>query len=759
MRAARTATAARRPRIVNSRPMMISAIHGEARSTATSATSAPVTSSLSAVVSRNDAEPRGDAPAAGEAAVEPVGGGRDDRTRSRRPCRSAFEDERHHHRREHDAHARAGREQSETSAATLKVPASTGVEATSEQGGGESRAPQSASVGVERGVAPPRARRRGRRARSACLDLGDQRPAPCSARVTPRPASSTAAAGSPASSPHTPTQRPCAAAASTVACDQAQHGGLRAGEQRRRGARRRARRPSCTGSGRWCRPRRSRRASARLLGGQRGGGDLDHDPELERRVDARWRRAPRRAARAPRATSPSVATIGNITLTGCSAATRRIARSCVARSSGRCEREADAAHAEERVGLGRHGQRRQRLVGAGVERAHDRAAGRRAPRRSARRRLGLLVLVGQLRRGRGTGTRCAAGRRPRRRARRPVAASAARAEVGEDLDRACRRACAPGSCARSRAARAALGAALAAARSASRQHVLASRVDLRAVPASPSSSSGVPSAMASTRVAEPDHGGQAERAGEDRRVRGGACRGRWRCPRTSSGSSAAASAGVSSSATTMPGSVGAGRRRSPRERARRTRRPTSSTSAARSRSSGSSSAAVAARPTCSAASCHARSAVAPPSIASRGGLEQRLVVEQRQVGVEDRRLGLAGARRRPPRGRARSPRARPRSPRPGARARARAPSAARSGGGAGRRRRAGARARWRRRPRPGRPRARRRRRGAWTAAAGAWATGAAGGGAPSGATPSPKPSSASARSAVERLGAPAAPTR
>ena len=46
------ATAARSPRIANSRPMMISAIHGEARSTATSATSAVVTSSLSAVVSR-----------------------------------------------------------------------------------------------------------------------------------------------------------------------------------------------------------------------------------------------------------------------------------------------------------------------------------------------------------------------------------------------------------------------------------------------------------------------------------------------------------------------------------------------------------------------------------------------------------------------------------------------------------------------------------------------------------------------------------
>ena len=34
------ATAARNPRIVNSRPMMISAIHGDTRSTATSATRA-----------------------------------------------------------------------------------------------------------------------------------------------------------------------------------------------------------------------------------------------------------------------------------------------------------------------------------------------------------------------------------------------------------------------------------------------------------------------------------------------------------------------------------------------------------------------------------------------------------------------------------------------------------------------------------------------------------------------------------------------
>src|SRR6185437_10630734 len=49
-------TAARRPSRVNSRPMMMIANQGETRSTASSATSAPATRSLSAVVSRN--EPR-----------------------------------------------------------------------------------------------------------------------------------------------------------------------------------------------------------------------------------------------------------------------------------------------------------------------------------------------------------------------------------------------------------------------------------------------------------------------------------------------------------------------------------------------------------------------------------------------------------------------------------------------------------------------------------------------------------------------------
>jgi hypothetical protein len=49
-----TATAPRSPRITSSRPTTIAAIHGDTRSLPTSATSTPVTSSLSAVVSRNE---------------------------------------------------------------------------------------------------------------------------------------------------------------------------------------------------------------------------------------------------------------------------------------------------------------------------------------------------------------------------------------------------------------------------------------------------------------------------------------------------------------------------------------------------------------------------------------------------------------------------------------------------------------------------------------------------------------------------------
>ena len=49
--------------------------------------------------------------------------------------------------------------------------------------------------------------------------------------------------------------------------------------------------------------------------------------------------------------SSSVATIGSITLTGKSAATRRIARSCVASTSGRASEDSDSPHAQEGIGF------------------------------------------------------------------------------------------------------------------------------------------------------------------------------------------------------------------------------------------------------------------------------------------------------------------------------------------------------------------------------------------------------------------------
>ena len=108
----------------------------------------------------------------------------------------------------------------------------------------------------------------------------------------------------------------------------------------------------------------------------------------------RSRRASSRAARAAR-TSPIVATIGNMTLTGCSAAVRSTARSCADEQVGPRELQPDAAAPQERVGLGLLGQRAQRLVGADVERADDERAPAE-PARDGRVGLGLLVLVGQL---------------------------------------------------------------------------------------------------------------------------------------------------------------------------------------------------------------------------------------------------------------------------------------------------------------------------------------------------------------------------
>ena len=297
--------------------MMITAIHGDARSTATSAISTPVTSSLSAVVSRNEPSLVVTLPAAREVAVDPVGRGRDEE-QDRRPGRrragigAVDHQQRHHDRREDDPQRRAGRQEASRPHAATRL-----IERDVHEAAGCYRAPSAGRdqvdalrvVAVERSARDRRASSSAS-ARSAALTSGIRLGAMLSSR-TPRPASSTAAAGSPASSPQTPTQRPCSPAAAVTRRDQAQHRRLRAGEQRRRAPRCRARRPSCTGRGRWCRPRRSRPRGAKRVGRQRDGRHLDHDADLDRRRAELGARLLERA-RAAR-TRPASPTIGNIT--------------------------------------------------------------------------------------------------------------------------------------------------------------------------------------------------------------------------------------------------------------------------------------------------------------------------------------------------------------------------------------------------------------------------------------------------------------
>ena len=84
-----------------------------------------------------------------------------------------------------------------------------------------------------------------------------------------------------------------------------------------------------------------------------------------------------------------------MTFSGCSAATRRIARSCVWKRAGFGEREPQAAQAEVRVDLVRLAHEREWLVGAGVERAHgQRTAVERL--RDPRQGFDLLVLRGRV---------------------------------------------------------------------------------------------------------------------------------------------------------------------------------------------------------------------------------------------------------------------------------------------------------------------------------------------------------------------------
>ena len=172
------ATAARSPRIVNSRPTMISATHGEARSTATSAISALGDQQLVGGRVQERAELRGHPPAAAR------GGRRTSRSRRRPGTRrggrvGARQHERHDHRAQQRSAAPVPAASSRDERNVLKVPASTGGRGYLRVTGRYSKPAPSARAAsavsaLERRRARPLGPDRDRRP-AALLDLGDQR--------------------------------------------------------------------------------------------------------------------------------------------------------------------------------------------------------------------------------------------------------------------------------------------------------------------------------------------------------------------------------------------------------------------------------------------------------------------------------------------------------------------------------------------------------------------------------------------------------
>ena len=158
---------------------------------------------------------------------------------------------------------------------------------------------------------------------------------------------------------------------------------------------------------------RMRREPRRVHG---GGGRFDHDADRDARIAARARRdlAHQRAHRLDlgglvdhRQQDPAAA----------GGPHGQDGRELRAQDVRAPQAGADAAQPERRIVLVRHREERDRLVAAGVERAHhDRAAGHGVRNRLVLREL--LRARPAARCGRGTGTRCAGGRNPRRR-RRP----------------------------------------------------------------------------------------------------------------------------------------------------------------------------------------------------------------------------------------------------------------------------------------------------------------------------------------------------
>ena len=386
---------------------------------------------------------------------------------------------------------------------------------------------------------------------------------------TPRPTSSTAAAGSPASSPQTPTQRPCAAAASVTRGDQPQHRRDRALEQRRHASLPRS--AAIVYCARSFVPIEKKSTSRReAIGGQRGGRDLDHDPHLE--LGGRRARARRRpAAPAPRGTRPSVATIGNMTIDrvlGRDAHDRPQLHARAARAGpapGGCR-------ARPRNGLS-SGACGRKGSGLSAPASSVRTISGRPLERRARSRVGreLLLLGRALVAVEEQELACAAARRRRRPARRAAGASrAAPMLAATSMRRAVAR---EGGLARARRERRAWRSRRprpGAPRSPSRRAAGSTLT----VPAPPSSTAACPPAPRAPPVPSPTTAGMPSE-----RARIAACEvappRAMAMPADRVAVERRRSPGVSSAATRMPAAVGAPRPRAPRPGGRSTRRPTS----------------------------------------------------------------------------------------------------------------------------------------------------------------------------------------
>ena len=355
--------------------------------------------------------------------------------------------------------------------------------------------------------------RRARRRRAGTAFTAGIRPGAMLSSRTPSSTSRSAASGSPASSPHTPTQRPCASAAAVTEAISAQHRLQRRLQQPRQRRVAALGRHRVLGRGRWCRSRRSPRAGRADRPASAAAGTSIIAPTSSCAVAAeRFARGVEQPARGLQ--------LGHGRDHREHHRQRVLGRHAQDRAQLRREqlrllqRQPDAAPAEERVGLRLGGQERQRLVGAGVERADDQRPAVQAARRSrsaprpARPR-------SAARRGRGRGTRCAAARRPRRLARPPARASRGAADVGEHLDAPAVRehdglGRALPALRRGWRRRASRRCSKAAARGASGSIVTA--------PASPSSASVAPSCDREQRRSEPDDQRDPERPGDDRGV-------------------------------------------------------------------------------------------------------------------------------------------------------------------------------------------------------------------------------------------------